>query len=91
MNLITIIAGIIAFFLMRSQKSSVTEGQIDESPLNGSLFLYVSILCFLSPVVSQAIFYYGWRTQLPEKAKKANRIGWIVLLFWVLVWVIGII
>ena len=88
MNLITIIAGIITFFLMRNQKSLVTEGQIDESPLNGSLFWYVLILCFFSPIVSQAIFYYGWRKQLPEKAKKANRIGWIVLLFWVFVWVL---
>jgi hypothetical protein len=84
MNLliIPIIVGIIAFFVMRNEKSTLPEGQIDESPLIGNKFWYVFILCLLSPLIAQTIFYYGWKKRLPKKAKQANNLGWLAFLIW---------
>jgi hypothetical protein len=83
MNIFIVLISIIAFFLMRKEKSAVPEGQIDESPLNGKLLWYVFILCLLSPIIAQAIFYYGWKKRLPKKAQKANDLGWIAILIWI--------
>jgi hypothetical protein len=85
MNLLisTIIPGIISFFLMRKEKSAVPEGQVDESPLSGSVLWYVFILCLLAPLIAQTIFYYGWKKRLPKKAKKANNLGWLAILLWI--------
>jgi len=40
-------------------------------------------LCLLAPLISQTIFYYGWKKQLPKKAKKANNLGWLAILLWI--------
>lgn len=81
----TIIPGIISFFLMRKEKSAVPEGQTDETPLSGNMFWYVLVLCLLAPLIAQTIFYYGWKKRLPQKAKKANRLGWLAILVWIIV------
>ncbi len=75
-----IIPGIVSFFVMRKEKSTVAEGQVDESPLSGNVLWYVFILCLLSPLIAQTIFYYGWKKRLPKKAKKANNLGWLAIL-----------
>lgn len=81
--LFTLIPGVISFFIMRKEKSIVAEGQIDESPLSGNTLWYVLILCLLSPLIAQMIFYYGWKKRLPKKAKKANNLGWLAVLIWI--------
>lgn len=85
MNLLifTIIPGIVSFFLMRKEKSVVPKGQVDQSPLSGNVLWYVFILCLLAPFIAQTIFYYGWKKQLPQKAKKANNLGWLAILIWI--------
>jgi len=79
----TIIPGVVSFFVMRKEKSTVPEGQVDESPLSGNLLWYVIILCLLAPLIAQTIFYYGWKKRLPKKAKKANNLGWLAILVWI--------
>jgi len=78
-----IIPGIIAFFVMRKEKATIPEGQVDESPLSGKIFWYVLILEFLAPLIAQTIFFYGWKKRLPKKAKKANSLGWLAFLVWI--------
>jgi drug/metabolite transporter (DMT)-like permease len=82
-----IIPGIISFFVMRKEKAAVPEGQVDESPLSGNTFWYVFILCLLAPLIAQAIFYHGWKKRLPNKAKKANNLGWLAILLWIGVYI----
>ena len=79
----TVIPGIISVFVMRKERSAVPEGQVDESPLSGRTFWYVLTLCLLIPLIGQTIFYYGWKGRLPKKAKKANSLGWITILIWI--------
>lgn len=81
----TLIPGIVSFFVMRKEKSAVPEGQVDESPLSGNVFWYVLVLCLLAPLIAQAIFYYGWKKRLPKKSKKANSLGWLAILVWIVV------
>lgn len=78
--LLTLIPGVITFFVMKKEKEKVGEGQIDNSPLTGKLLLYVIILTLFGLIFAQAVFYYGWKKQLPEKAKRANNIGWLIYL-----------
>lgn len=85
----TLIPGIIAFFVMRNEKSAIPEGQVDESPLSGNVWWYVLILDLLAPIISASIFYYGWKKRLPKKAKTANNLGWLAILVWVVVWIGG--
>lgn len=81
--LLTIIPCIIAFYLMKKEKEGFTKDKPNQSPLSGNLLWYVLILEFLSPLIGQTIFYYGWKKVLPVKAKKANSLGWIVIAVWV--------
>ena len=78
--LFTIIPGVASFFVMKKEKEQFSEGQIDNTPLSGRLLLYVAVLNLFAPLIAQSIFYYGWKKQLPEKAKKANNIGWLLFL-----------
>lgn len=82
-SIFTIIPGIFSFFVMRKEKATIPEGQVDESPLSGNMLWYVFILCLLSPFIAQMIFYYGWKKRLPKKAKKANNLGWLAILIWI--------
>ncbi len=84
-----IIPGIISFYVMRKKKSTVPEGQIDETPLSKKMYWGVLVLCLVAPLVAQAIFYYGWKKRLPQKAKKANTLGWYSVIFWIVVSVIA--
>jgi hypothetical protein len=76
----SLIFGSISFFIAKSEKKTVSENQVDNSPLTGKLLLYVIILAIVDPVITSSVFYYAWRKQLPEKAKKANMIGWGIFL-----------
>ena len=75
----TVVPSVIAFSVMRKEKATVSEGKVDESPLSKKMFWAIFGLSWFAPIVAQTIFYYGWKKQLPNKAKKANKIGWTVL------------
>jgi len=49
-------------------------GQIADNVSSGEK-VYIWASSFLNPVISGAIFYYGWRKLLPNKAKQANHIS----------------
>lgn len=87
LGILGLVPCIISFFLMKKEKEA-TKGKTSDAPLAGNLLWYVIILEFLSPLISQAIFYYGWKKDLPAKAKKANSIGWLVILFWIAIRII---
>ena len=61
--------------LMIRAKSKIEDGQQLVDPLSGTEKAIVWIVCFLNPVLSGAIFYYGWKKKLPVKARKANDIS----------------
>lgn len=79
----TIIPGIVSFFVMMKEKAMIPEGQVDESPLSRNMLWFVFILSLLAPLITQTIFYYGWKKRLPKKAKKANQLGWLAILIWI--------
>lgn len=81
-----LIPGITAFFFMKKEKNALPEEKTDETPLKGHLFWYVLILNFLAPIVASSIFYYGWKKRLPKKAKTANNLGWLSILFWIVIY-----
>ncbi|QQS59279.1 hypothetical protein IPN35_00085 [Candidatus Peregrinibacteria bacterium] len=81
-----LIPGIAAFFLMKKEKKALPEGKTDETPLEAPLFWYVLILNFLAPIIASSVFYYGWKKRLPKKAKTANNLGWLSILFWIVIY-----
>ncbi len=78
MRYIIIIAGaVIGYFWMKRVKSAIPQGQVIQDSLNKKEKIYVWLLSFASPLVTGAIFYYGWRNALPKKARSVNFISWI--------------
>ena len=65
--------------LMIKSKSKVPDGQSSQDSLNTMEKVFIWIFGFINPVLSGAIFYYGWRKKLPIKAKQANKISWIAV------------
>lgn len=80
LNLLSIVFSSILMYKMRS---SIKEGEVDDSPLAGSLLLQVILCIVFAPVLAQILFYYGWKKRLPNKAKRANDIGWIAILIYI--------
>ena len=78
-NLIAIVGAIIFIVVV---KKKVSSGQISQEPLTMKERIFVLILNILNPVWSGFIFYFGWRKQLPLKAKSSNRISYIVFIPW---------
>lgn len=66
---------IIVIVWMVKGRKSVPEGQVVADPLTGKQKLAMWVLCFMNPVLSGAVFYYGWKNKLPTKAKQANQIS----------------
>ena len=56
----------------------VKEKVLPDSKLTSNELLIVLITEFLNPVIAGAVYYYGWRKNLPTKAKQANRYSWIM-------------
>lgn len=73
-------------YLMIKTKKQVVDGQISQEMLTGNEKLLVWLFCFLNPIIAGAVFYYGWKKNLPMKAKAANQISlWaflILVIFW---------
>lgn len=58
-------------------RSSVSVNGQDLSDLKLAESVYILVLSVLAPVIAPAIFYYGWKARLPNKARRANKLGWI--------------
>jgi len=72
---------IVTIVMMIKAKSKIVEGQQLADSLSGGEKIIIWILCLLNPILSGAIFYYGWKKKLPVKAKQANTISlWAALL-----------
>lgn len=78
-NIILVGGAIIAFIFMLRIKSQALAGQIANDTIIGNERLYIWLLCLASPVLAGAIFYYGWRKAMPQKARSANRISILAL------------
>lgn len=75
-QLVTVVALIYTVIFM----SNTLKKSIYDSPLSSNEKLVVSITCFLNPVIAGIVYYYGWKKQLPTKAKQANTISFLALL-----------
>jgi len=78
----------IAIFQMNKVKKGIPDGQIVNNPLTRTEKSIVWVLCMLNPVFSGAVFYYGWKSKLPLKAKSANNIAIISFFIWLIVYVL---
>src|SRR5665811_1604754 len=77
--ILEIVVVVIAWRLMIRERSKIFKGQVSNESLTTREKYAVSLLSFISPILCQAIFYYGWKKRLPLKARSANKIGWIAL------------
>lgn len=59
--------------------SSVLKKNFVDCPLTLQERLVVICTSIFSPVISGAIYYYGWKQKLPTKAKQANTISLVVV------------
>lgn len=81
MILILIIVFIIVIFFEITTKKKLTDGQVSQEPLTTKQKVLTWILCIFNPIIAGAVLYYGWKKQLPIKAKQANSISlWAFLL-----------
>ena len=77
--ILEIVVVVVAWRLMSKERSKVSKDQVSNESLTTHEKYAISLLSFVSPILCQAIFYYGWKNRLPLKAKSANKIGWIAL------------
>ncbi len=73
-QILSLLVLISAIGYMVSVRGKVKTGQAVDQ-LSGGEKLYIWITCLLNPVFSGAVFYYGWKKLLPQKAKQANSIS----------------
>ena len=66
---------IIGVVKMLRLRKGVPQNQIVTSYLTKKEKLLVWLVCFFNPLLGGAIFYYGLRKRLPQKARQANRIS----------------
>jgi hypothetical protein len=76
-QLLLLLGPVGAVWLMVSSKKAVNNRHPpEEMPLSITETLLCWLFCLASPIVSGGILYYGWRKQLPLKARQANRISY---------------
>jgi len=73
--LVFVVVLAITIYLMIKEKKNIAQGQSSDDQLTGKQKIITWVLCFLNPIIAGAVFYYGWRKQLPVKAKQANQIS----------------
>ena len=82
--IISLLVLISAVWYMVTVRGKVKTGQVVDQ-LTSSEKIYIWIASLLNPIFSGAVFYYGWKTPLPMKAKQANQISlWAFLIEFVL-------
>ena len=69
----------ITIWLMVNVKSAVPRNEVVLERLTPKQKVSVWVLSLVDPLIAGAIFYYGWKSKLPEKAKQANNISWLAL------------
>lgn len=62
---LVIATGVYAFYLQRKVAKNATS----DSPLTTTEKIQVIATLLLNPLISFAIYYYGWKDKLPQKAK----------------------
>ena len=78
-QLISIVLTVYAIYLMVAKKKGLT--QVSQEFLTRNEKIIIWIICFFDPIWGGAIFYYGWKKILPQKAKTANHISlWMFLI-----------
>ena len=82
-QIIFVVVLVASIYLMGKANKQVPVGQISEEPLTKKEKIATWILCFFDPIISGAIFYYGWRKKLPVKAKQANLISLLSFLIFI--------
>jgi hypothetical protein len=66
----------IAFMLNRQSKVLVMHDvDFSKEPLKKFEIYNIWCICLLSPMLGGAILYYGWKKNMPIKAKDANKIS----------------
>jgi len=78
-SLIWIAAIVVTVWLMTDRRGKVKHNDINHSGLTSDEKLMVWLVCIFDPIISGAIFYYGWKKKLPKKASQANKISWMVV------------
>lgn len=76
---------IITIFYMVKIRKTVKKGSQSMEALTKNEKILIWIICFLNPIASGAIYYFGWIKRLPQKAKQANKISWIALILLIIV------
>lgn len=74
-----------SYNFMIDTKSSLSDGQASQEALTQEEKRKVWIFALLNPIFAFIILYYGWRKQLPLKAKGVNNIAIISFLIWVII------
>jgi hypothetical protein len=66
-------------------KKKFSENKKDKTGLEGVNLVYVLLCLFFGGwLIPQAIFYYGWKNNLPKKASQANNWGWFIFVILVI-------
>ena len=74
-SLLFVVALIVTIWLMLDRRSRVKDGQTVDESLTTNEKILVWVLCLFDPIISGAIFYFGWKKKMPIKAKQANTIS----------------
>lgn len=75
----TILGAVVSFMYMNFVKKQTKR---DES-LALKEALVVGITLILNPIIVDVIYYYGWKKDLPKKAKQANYIALLAFLIFI--------
>jgi len=67
-----LVALVFGVWFMVSKKKNIPVQQPSLEPLTSKEKLLVFVLCLTNPILLGAIFYYGWKKNLPQQAKTAN-------------------
>lgn len=75
------LATMLAFMYMRKIRALGASQEALSS--NGKIVVLITVL--ISPVLSGALYYYGWKNMHPKKASQANKYSFISYALWVVI------
>ena len=77
-NLWTILfltATVYSVYYSRKLKETVKD---KSSELTSNEILHVVVPEIFSPIIAGAVYFYGWRKDMPRRASQANKYSWII-------------
>jgi hypothetical protein len=83
----SLIALILGIWIAVKKRGNISPEQSDATPLTLKEKWLVFVLCFFSPIILGAVFYYSWKQRLPQQAKTAN---WLSIVAFIIVLPISI-